>query len=217
MRTALDVHRELLARDVPHEVVRLRRRLATADDLPAALDLTTALDLTAGCVAVRLYRVTRQDADAAWAAVLVPAGAVPDPAALLDALQAAAVRPATAAETNTVTGFANGLVSPVCLPADVEVLADSALGCSDVVYTAAGEASLALGIRLRDLLVATGARAATLTSAPAVPEPRFADIIDLGTGGSGGSGTDLRGRDARGALDGPAEAAPARRLGPAAD
>jgi prolyl-tRNA editing enzyme YbaK/EbsC (Cys-tRNA(Pro) deacylase) len=121
VRTALDVHRELLARDVPHEVVRVRRRLATADDLPAALGLD------AGCVAVRLYRVTRRPSRAprpGWAAVLVPAGAVPDPAALLDALDAESVRPATGAETNSTTGYPAGLVSPVGLPADVEVLAD---------------------------------------------------------------------------------------------
>lgn len=173
MRTALDVHRELLARDVPHEVVRLRRRVSSADELPGVLGLR------GGCVAVRLYQVTRRSPSRGWAAVLVPAGEVPDPAALLTALDAESVRPATATEANTVTGFANGLVSPVCLPAEVEVLADAALGSTDVVYAATGEPSLALGIRVLDLLVTVDARAATLTSAPAVPEPRFADIIDL--------------------------------------
>lgn len=173
MRTALDVHRALLGREVPHEVVRLRRRLTTSDDLPLALGPGV------NCLAVRLYRVSRSSRAASWAAVLVPAGAVPDPGSLLQALDAEAVRPASAAETNAVTGFANGLVSPVCLPDDVEVLADSALGTADVVYAAAGEPSVALGIRLRDLLVAVGARAAALTSMRVAPQPRFADIIDL--------------------------------------
>jgi prolyl-tRNA editing enzyme YbaK/EbsC (Cys-tRNA(Pro) deacylase) len=90
------------------------------------------------------------------------------------------VRAATAAETNAATGYPSGLVSPVALGPEVEVLADTALGATDVVYTAAGEGGLALGIRTRDLLVAVGARAASLTPLPLpVPRPRFADIVDL--------------------------------------
>lgn len=202
MRTALDAHRELLTQGVPHEVVRLRRRVVSADELPDALGVDV------GCLAVRLYRVsweapsngsrTGKPADspgsvhpdagadgapagsARWVAVLVPAGALPDPAALLDALDAVSARAATAAEANAVTGCPAALVCPVGLPDDVEVLADAALGRTDVVYTAVGEASLALGIRTRDLLVAVAARAATLTPAALpVPEPRYADIVDL--------------------------------------
>lgn len=173
MRTALDVHRDLLARDVPHEIVRLARRVVDADELPAALGLT------AGCVVVRLYAVTRPRG-ASWAAVLVPAGALPHPALLAEALGARAVRPATDEETNAVTGFQAGLVSPACLPDDVEVLADAAIGGEDVVYTAAGEGGVALGVRTRDLLVAVRARAATLSPARMpVPAPRYADIVDL--------------------------------------
>lgn len=173
MRTALDVHRELLARDVPHEIVRLTTRVATADELPAALGLAH------GCVAVRLYRVTRGVAQS-WAAVLVPAGAEPGPAGLASALRADVVRPATDDEVNTVTGFAAGLVSPAALPHGVEVLADAAIGACDVVYTAAGEGGVALGVRTRDLLVAVGANAAALSPSPVpVPAARFADIVDL--------------------------------------
>jgi prolyl-tRNA editing enzyme YbaK/EbsC (Cys-tRNA(Pro) deacylase) len=178
VRTALDVHRHLLAHDVPHEIVRLTRRIADADELP------TALGLSAGCVAVRVYAVTRLNrthlTSTSWAAVLVPAGAVPHPASLAQALAARDVRPATDEETNAVTGFPAGLVSPAALPDDVEVLADAAIGGTDVVYAAAGEGGVALGVRTRDLLVAVGARAATLSPAPVpVPAPRYADIVDL--------------------------------------
>ena len=170
MRGALDVHRELLARDVPHEVVRLPSRLLSADDLPAALGLEH------GCVAVRCYVV--EDAvvqgavvqgpvggglRSAFAAVLLPAGAVPVPEALLDALSARSVRPARPEQVNAATDYAAGLVCPVGLPPEVVVLADEALVRSPTSYCALGEGGVALGIRTADLLAVAGAGTAALT------------------------------------------------------
>ena len=172
MKSALDVHRELLARDVPHEMVRLPRRAASGDDLPRLLSLPR------GGVTVRCYEVTRADG-AAFVAVLVPSGRVPDPATLLDALGALSVSPARADVVNAVTDYAAGLVGPVCLPADVELLADTALGESDVSYCTVGEGQVVLGIRTRDLLVATGARVASLTG---VGEAGPARVLDLDAG-----------------------------------
>jgi hypothetical protein len=156
MKGALDVHRELLSRDVPHEMVRLSGRAGSADDLPRLPGAA------GGCVAVRCYEVSRCAGDA-FAAVLVPSGRLPQQGALLQALGARAVRPARPDVVNAVTDFASGLVSPVCLPEEVELLADTALGHSDVSYCAVGESEVVLGIRTRDLLVTTGARAASLT------------------------------------------------------
>jgi Cys-tRNA(Pro)/Cys-tRNA(Cys) deacylase len=156
VRGALDVHRELLARDVPHEVVRLPTRLASVDDLPAALGLD------AGCVAVRCYLVER-DGRSSFAAVLVPAGAVPGPAALLDALSARSVRPARPEQVNAATDYAAGLVCPIGLPPGVEVLVDAALEQAATSYCALGEGGVALGIRTRDLLELVAAPTATLT------------------------------------------------------
>ncbi|MCW2608346.1 MAG: hypothetical protein JWO60_3039 [Frankiales bacterium] len=156
MMGALDVHRVLLARDVPHEVVRLRRSIVSADDLPSALDLPADQ-----CVAVRCYV-----ADGRVVAVLMRAGDVPDPAALLDALGVRTLRTATAGEVNAATDCAAGLVSPVGLPPEVALLADTAVGAAEVVYTAAAEGGVALGIRTGDLLVTTGARVATLSPHP---------------------------------------------------
>lgn len=156
MKSALDVHRALLAADVPHEIVRLRSRVVSSDDLPRVLQLRT------GCVTVRCYVVQREGATA-FVAVLVPAGLVPSPLTLLDALGAGSIRPARTEQVNARTDYAAGLVGPVCLPPDVELLADAALGASDVCYCAVGEGSVALGIRTRDMLVVTGARVAGLT------------------------------------------------------
>lgn len=156
MKGALDVHRELLSRDVPHEMVRLSGRAVTADDLPRLLGVAH------GCVSVRCYDVVRDD-EIGFAAVLLPAGRLPQPVALLDALGARSVRPARPDTVNAVTDYAAGLVGPLCLPPEVELLADTALGDSDVCYCAVGEAEVVLGIRTRDLLVITGARVASLT------------------------------------------------------
>lgn len=156
------MHRELLERDVPHEVLRLPTRLLSADDLPRALAVES------GCVAVRCY-VVQRGSGTAFAAVLVPAGLVPSPALLLEALDACTVRPARQEQVNAATDYAAGLVCPVCLPDDVELLADSALAREDVSYTALGEGGVALGIRTDDLLAATGARLTPLTAPAADP------------------------------------------------
>ncbi len=171
MRGALDVHRELLARDVPHEVVRLPGRLLSADDLPAALGLEQ------GCVAVRCYVVERSGRTS-FAAVLVPAGTLPEPAALLDALSARSVRPARPEQVNAVTDYAAGLVCPVGLPDDVEVVADEALTRCPTSYCALGEGGVALGIRTPDLLDVSGARTAAVASA-APPGGTPSRTIDL--------------------------------------
>ena len=165
MRAALDVHQDLLARGMPHEVIRLRTRVASADDLPRLLDVP------AGCASVRCY-VAERAGGTAFAALLVPAGTVPDEGVVCRALLAVAVTPATDEQVNLATGFAAGLVSPIGLPADVEVLIDTTLTGHDVVYCALGESGVALGIRTVDLLVASSARTVPLTGLAALGRGR---------------------------------------------
>jgi prolyl-tRNA editing enzyme YbaK/EbsC (Cys-tRNA(Pro) deacylase) len=167
MKSALDVHRELLAADVAHEMLRLRSPIVGADDLPDALGVDAA-----ACVAIRCYRTIGRDGSSRLCAVMVRAGDTPDPAALLDALDAVSVRAATAAEVNQSTDYAAGLVSPLCLPDDVPLLADAALGGAEVLYAATGESGVAVAIRTRDLLVAANARVTTLTARPLAAEER---------------------------------------------
>lgn len=183
MKGALDVHRALLDLGIQHEVVRLRGTVASGDDLPRALGVETG-----SCAVVRCYvtdvgtgtgpgALTRTAGTGAtggqgsapgqgFAAALVQAGALPDPAALLDALGAHALRMATPDEVNRMTDYAAALVSPVCLPPELPLLADSALGASEVLYCPLGESGVALGIHTRDLLAAVGARVAALTPSP---------------------------------------------------
>ena len=166
MKGALDVHRELLGRDVPHEVVRLPGRLLHADDLPRLLQLES------GCVTVRCYVVERA-AGTSFAAVLLPAGAVPSPGRLLEALDARSVCPARPEQVNAATDYAAGLVCPAGLPPDVEVLVDAAVEQDPTCYCALGEGGVALGIRTSDLLRVSGARRVDLTAGD------LARVIDL--------------------------------------
>lgn len=54
MKDALAIHRTLLARETMHEIVRLRRAITTADELPEVLDLPAER-----CLAVRVFSVHR--------------------------------------------------------------------------------------------------------------------------------------------------------------
>jgi len=152
MKDALDVHRSLLAREVPHEVIRLPRVVLSADEIPDALGLPADR-----CVAVRIYR-----ADDRLAAVVVRAGDTPHPGAVLAALDARTLRPARADEVNALTDFAAPLVSPVLLPDSVRVLADACVGHSDVVYAPTGDSGTVLGISSRWLFTASRASVAEL-------------------------------------------------------
>lgn len=158
MKGALDVHQRLLAQDIPHEIVRLRARLLNADDLPRVLGVER------GCVAVRCYIVERESGPA-FVAVLVPVGATVSPIALLSVLDACSARPAGSQQVNAVTDYAAGLVSPLCLPHEVELLAEAALQEEELCYCPLGEGSVALAIHSNDLLEVTGARVAALTGA----------------------------------------------------
>lgn len=158
MKDALDVHRSLLAREVPHEVVRLPRLVSSADEIPAASGLPAER-----CVATRLY-----EADGLVVAAVVRAGELPHPGAVLTALGARTLRALPAEVVNQVTDFAAGLVSPVLLPDTVCVIADSCVGHHEVVYTATGDAGTALGIPARWLLTASRAKVAELCAPTAV-------------------------------------------------
>ena len=164
MLDALDVHRALLAREVPHEVVRLPRLVLSADEIPEAMGLPANR-----CVAVRLYM-----ADERPAAVIVRAGELPHPGAVLAALGARTLRAARPDLVNQVTDFAAPLVCPVLLPESMPVLADSCVGHTDVVYAPTGDGGTALGIASRWLLTTSRASVAELCA----PDSPTVDLSD---------------------------------------
>src|SRR3954471_22889975 len=168
MKDALAIHRELLARGVPHEIVRLRRIILSADELPDALGLPAGQ-----CIAVRLY-----EADKDLVAVCVPAGAAPAPSPFLPARGARRIGIAPVDRINAETDFAGGLVAPLLLPDDVQVFADASLPAREVLYTPTGESGTALGIHSRDLLTVSGARVAPLLTPAVVDlEPELSRLL----------------------------------------
>ena len=153
MKGALDVHRELLARDVPHEIVRLRGSAAgTADDLPRALDVDPL-----ACVAVRCY-IT----DVGFAAVLVPADRLPEPAALLDALDGYSRR------------YGVGEMATV-------VYAEADLQSRRVSYACAGHPPPVLAEPGAAARFAWDGRSLPLDAAPR-PQPRAEGVVDAAPG-----------------------------------
>jgi prolyl-tRNA editing enzyme YbaK/EbsC (Cys-tRNA(Pro) deacylase) len=95
-------------------------------------------------------------------AVIVRAGELPHPGAVLAAVGARSLRPAAPDLVNRITDFAAPLVCPVLLPESVAVLADSCVGHTDVVYAPTGDSGTALGIASRWLLTASRAAVAEL-------------------------------------------------------
>lgn len=170
MKDALTIHRALLQWEAVHEIVRLPIALADADELPRALGLPPER-----CLVTRVFCCDDVHGSRRFlSAVIVPAGEHPCPEAVRRAVGAGAVRPARPDLVNAETEYAASLVCPLLLPDDMPVLVDQRITDAhpddDVVYTATGEASTALGIRIRTLHNLTHAKPVDLArTEPATP------------------------------------------------
>jgi prolyl-tRNA editing enzyme YbaK/EbsC (Cys-tRNA(Pro) deacylase) len=157
----LDISQTLLAAGVPHELVRLPRRIASAHELGDALGVPDEQ-----CLAVRAVEA----GDAAWAVGSAPA--VPLSLERLSAvLGAATIHVLGPDETSALTGYTAALVAPVALPDGLPLLVDAVVGEHPVVYTATGDPSTALALRTVDLLTHTGARVDAISVPRVVPLP----------------------------------------------
>ncbi|QXJ23033.1 hypothetical protein AGRA3207_004133 [Actinomadura graeca] len=157
MKDALTIHRALLGWEAVHEIVRLPIAMGHADELPKALGLPAER-----CLVTRVFScgdVFR--GPRLLTGVIVPAGGRPSTEAVRLATGARVVRPARAGLINSVTEYAADLVCPLLLPDSMRLLIDRRLmddhAGDDVVYTATGEPSTALGIRGRSLYELCGA------------------------------------------------------------
>jgi prolyl-tRNA editing enzyme YbaK/EbsC (Cys-tRNA(Pro) deacylase) len=157
----LDLSRDLLAADVSHEFVRLPRRITAAEELPSVLGVRAE-----ACVVVHVF-----ETDTRPAAVALPAGYAVSPSAIARALRANELVAAAPMVTNALTDFTAGLVAPLGLPEDIQLLVDASLGVEPVLYTATGDGGTALKIRSRDLLRHVGARVDSFAAPHLVPVP----------------------------------------------
>ncbi|TDD73253.1 aminoacyl-tRNA deacylase [Actinomadura rubrisoli] len=183
MKDALAIHRALLEWEAVHEIVRLPIAIADADELPKALGLPADR-----CLVTRVYACNDVFGTGRFlAGVIVPAGARPPTEAVRLAVGARNIRPARADLVNAVTEYAAGLVCPLLLPSSMPLLIDrravDGLPGDDVVYTATGEASTALGIRGRTLYALSQAKPVDLLS----PASGLADPIGS-VGSAAGAG-----------------------------
>lgn len=151
MKDALSIHRLLLERQTTHEIVRLRRPITSADELPEVLDLPAKR-----CFCTRLYA---HQGSGQLTAVIVTAGCHPPAPAVASALGVLAVCPAPPDLINRMTDYAADLVAPLMLPEGITMLVDQqAASVDDVVYTATGEPCTALGIHTLDLFALCDAK-----------------------------------------------------------
>ncbi|WP_433465463.1 aminoacyl-tRNA deacylase [Spirillospora sp. CA-128828] len=169
MKDALAIHRALLEWETVHEIVRLPVAMADADELPKALGLPAER-----CLVTRVYSCESvRRGQRFLTGVIVPAGRPPQAEAVRLAVGARTVRPAPADVVNAVTEYAAGLVCPLLLPDSMPLLIDHSLvdglPADDVVYTATGEASTALGIRAASLYALCHAKPVDLPAPPSTP------------------------------------------------
>lgn len=153
MKTAVDVHNYLVARDIPHELVGTSGRVQAPERWAAVLGLEPE---QVGKVV--LYE--RED-ERTLVAAAIPADRNPDPAGVAEAA-GAGVTAVPGARATDLTEFFHEAIPPVALPPGTRVLLDEGLASQEIVFLPGGEATSLLKIRPDDLLRATDGSVARL-------------------------------------------------------
>jgi Cys-tRNA(Pro)/Cys-tRNA(Cys) deacylase len=153
VRSSIDVHNQLLADDVVHELSQLPGPLRDLSAAPSVLGLppvavarTTLLVDGDGCVVV-----------------LAPADAEVDTASVAELLGRLDLDPVPPDRAPGLTGYLLPFVPPVALECPSTLVVDEQVADQDVVYAAAGEPGVILKVRAADLIKATSAVVASIT------------------------------------------------------
>jgi Cys-tRNA(Pro)/Cys-tRNA(Cys) deacylase len=188
----LDIHQYLLAHDIRHEIVRVRRAAPTAAQLPEALStgadqcvlahlfvLTDTADTTAGGEKLVLALATADVAAenpgllSSITSYLAQNPATPSPRLGRRSRRSAPPRvvtlePAGPELISSRTDYLASQLGPLLLPADVLVVAVPYLAelGTNIVYTATGDGGNALALRAVDLLDASKAQVLGPTDEP---------------------------------------------------
>jgi prolyl-tRNA editing enzyme YbaK/EbsC (Cys-tRNA(Pro) deacylase) len=142
LRSFTDVHDDLTARCVPHEIVHLPSSSRTAQLAAAALDVPVG-----DVVKSLLFPLDH----ARPVLALVTGDATVDVDALAHEAGAARIRLARSREVRELTGYEPGAVPPCALATEVPVVADQGVFAPDVVYCGGGTTTTMLNIRSADL------------------------------------------------------------------
>lgn len=149
MRSGDDVHDELIARDIPHEILHLPSSSETAQLAAEALGVDVAH-------VVKSLLFVLDDERPVLA--LVTGDATVDADALAREVGAARVRLARRREVREHTGYLPGAVPPCALAEELPIVADPGVFASEVVYCGGGTTSAMLRIRSADLAALTQLR-----------------------------------------------------------
>jgi prolyl-tRNA editing enzyme YbaK/EbsC (Cys-tRNA(Pro) deacylase) len=150
MRNSVDVHNFLLERGVAHEMVPVRGRLRSPDQIAAVLGLEPE----------QVGKVVILGASKGLVAVIVSSHRQVDMRRVAVAAPTPTLRELSSDEVTDATDFFAESVPPVGLPAGTRAIMDSGLSEQQVLYFAGGEASTLLKIRPEDLRGATDAKVA---------------------------------------------------------
>jgi prolyl-tRNA editing enzyme YbaK/EbsC (Cys-tRNA(Pro) deacylase) len=154
VRSSIDVHNNLLADDIPHELSQLSGALRDLSAAPAVLGLP------ADAVA-RPTVLADQDG---VVVILAPANLTVGTRQVAELLGRGELRPVEPDEAPGLTGYLLQFVPPVAVEPPVTVVLDERIAHQDVVYTAAGEPGVILKVRGVDLVKITSAVVSSVTA-----------------------------------------------------
>jgi prolyl-tRNA editing enzyme YbaK/EbsC (Cys-tRNA(Pro) deacylase) len=153
VRSSIDVHNNLLADDIPHELSQLSGPLRDLSSAPAVL----------GLPAVTVARPTVLGDPDGLVLVLAPADRDVDVAEVQELVGRRELRPIAPDRSPGLTGYLLAFVPPVAIECPTQVVLDEQLAHQDVIYTAAGEPGVILKIRAADLVKVTSAAVSSVT------------------------------------------------------
>ncbi|MFL6184831.1 MAG: aminoacyl-tRNA deacylase [Actinomycetes bacterium] len=153
MRSSIDVHNQLLADDVVHELSQLPGPLRDLSAAPSVLGLPP----------VAVARTTLLVDEDGCVVVLAPADAEVDTASVAELLGRLDLDPVPPDRAPGLTGYLLPFVPPVALECPTTLVVDERVASQDVVYTAAGEPGVILKVHGADLIKATSAVVARIS------------------------------------------------------
>jgi len=141
MRTSVDVHNYLQARDIPHEIFLLNSPTRTAERAAALLGLNLC----------EIIKTVIFFIDGEPVAVVTCGDKKVSYKKLKKVLGTSRVRLATPEEVVELTGYVVGATPPFCFENKIRILIDKSVLDVEVVYTGGGEINAMLKMKSQDL------------------------------------------------------------------
>ncbi|MFN2589557.1 MAG: aminoacyl-tRNA deacylase [Actinomycetota bacterium] len=154
MRSSVDVHNFLLERDVQHELFATRGRLRSPERMAGVLDLPPS----------DVGKVVILDGPGGPVAAVLPSDRSVEPAKVASAVGRSSLEVVPDARASRITQYLAETIPPAGLPGTVPVVVDRSMNRDVVLYFPGGDARVVLKIRGKDLVRATSACVAAISS-----------------------------------------------------